>query len=551
MSVTVATTPFEGQKPGTSGLRKRVVVFQQEHYTENFIQAIFTAMPAPGAQGATIVVGGDGRYYMRDVVQKIIRIGAANGIARFIVGQDGILSTPAASAIIRKSQADGGIILTASHNPGGPNADFGIKYNTRNGGPAPESVTDAIYAATRTITEYRQVALDAPVDLTTIGCQRFDGFDVEIVDSVADYVELTKSIFDFDLIRRFRQQSPDFSLLFDALNGVTGPYGRRIFVDELGFPESALDQCTPLEDFGGCHPDPNLTYADKLVARVEREKVALGAASDGDGDRNMVLSHDWFVTPSDSVAVIAHYAAECIPYFQRQGLRGLARSMPTSCAIDRVAAAKGLEIFEVPTGWKFFGNLMDAGRLSICGEESFGTGSDHIREKDGIWAIVAWLNILAHVNQTQPGASVRSIMRDFYQVYGRNYFTRYDYEEVGSEGAAQMINDLRAKGSDLVGQTINGFTVAAVNDFEYTDPIDHSISRNQGLRVIFDDSSRIIFRLSGTGSEGATVRIYIERFDPAEFDTDAQVALKPLVNAALEISQLSKYTGRNEPTVIT
>ncbi|KAJ2812901.1 Phosphoglucomutase-2 [Coemansia furcata] len=548
---TVATTPFDGQKPGTSGLRKRVVVFQQEHYTENFIQAIFTAMPAPGAQGATIVVGGDGRYYMRDVVQKIIRIGAANGIARFIVGQDGILSTPAASAIIRKSQADGGIILTASHNPGGPNADFGIKYNTRNGGPAPESVTDAIYAATRTITEYRQVTLDAPVDLTTIGSQRFDGFDVEIVDSVSDYVELTKSIFDFDVIRRFRQHSPDFSLLFDALNGVTGPYGRRIFVDELGFPESALDQCTPLEDFGGCHPDPNLTYADKLVARVARESVSLGAASDGDGDRNMVLSHDWFVTPSDSVAVIAHYAAECIPYFQRHGLRGLARSMPTSCAIDRVARAKGLECFEVPTGWKFFGNLMDAGRLSICGEESFGTGSDHIREKDGIWAIVAWLNILAHVNQTQPGASVRSIMRDFYQTYGRNYFTRYDYEEVDADGAAQMINDLRAKGPALVGQTINGFTVAAVNDFEYTDPIDHSISRNQGLRVIFDDSSRIIFRLSGTGSEGATVRIYIERFDPVEFDTDAQVALKPLVDTALEISQLSQYTGRNEPTVIT
>ncbi|KAJ2840781.1 Phosphoglucomutase-2 [Coemansia sp. 'formosensis'] len=548
---TVATTPFDGQKPGTSGLRKRVVVFQQEHYTENFIQAIFTAMPAPGAQGATIVVGGDGRYYMRDVVQKIIRIGAANGIARFIVGQDGILSTPAASAIIRKSQADGGIILTASHNPGGPNADFGIKYNTRNGGPAPESVTDAIYAATRTITEYRHVTLDAPVDLTTIGSQRFDGFHVEIVDSVSDYVELTKSIFDFDVIRRFRQQSPDFSLLFDALNGVTGPYGRRIFVDELGFPESALDQCTPLEDFGGCHPDPNLTYADKLVARVARESVSLGAASDGDGDRNMVLSHDWFVTPSDSVAVIAHYAAECIPYFQRHGLRGLARSMPTSCAIDRVARAKGLECFEVPTGWKFFGNLMDAGRLSICGEESFGTGSDHIREKDGIWAIVAWLNILAHVNQTQPGASVRSIMRDFYQTYGRNYFTRYDYEEVDADGAALMINDLRAKGPALVGQTINGFTVAAVNDFEYTDPIDHSISRNQGLRVIFDDSSRIIFRLSGTGSEGATVRIYIERFDPVEFDTDAQVALKPLVDTALEISQLSQYTGRNEPTVIT
>ncbi|KAJ2898221.1 hypothetical protein IWW38_001465 [Coemansia aciculifera] len=551
MSVSVATAPFDGQKPGTSGLRKRVVVFQQEHYTENFVQAIFTAMPAPGAQGATLVVGGDGRYYMRDVVQKIIRIGAANGIARFIVGQDGILSTPAASAIIRKHSADGGIILTASHNPGGPTADFGIKYNTRNGGPAPESVTDAIYAATLSIKEYRQVALSAPVDLATIGCQHFDGFDVEIVDCVSDYVELTKTIFDFDLIRRFREQTPDFSLLFDALNGVTGPYAHRIFVDELGFSESSLEQCTPLEDFGGCHPDPNLTYADKLVARVEREKVSLGAASDGDGDRNMVLSHDWFVTPSDSVAVIAHYAAECIPYFQRLGLRGLARSMPTSCAIDRVAAAKGLEIFEVPTGWKFFGNLMDAGRLSICGEESFGTGSDHIREKDGIWAVVAWLNIIAHVNQTQPGASVRSIMRDFFQTHGRNYFTRYDYEEVAADGAAQMIDDLRAKGPALVGQTINGYTITDVNDFEYTDPIDHSVSRNQGLRVIFDDSSRIIFRLSGTGSEGATVRIYIERYDPTLFDLDAQVALKPLVDAALQISELTKYTGRTEPTVIT
>ncbi|KAJ2742988.1 hypothetical protein GGI20_004094 [Coemansia sp. BCRC 34301] len=550
-TTSVATTPFAGQKPGTSGLRKRVVVFQQEHYTENFVQAIFTAMPAPGPKGATLVVGGDGRYYMRDVVQKIIRIGAANGIKRFIVGQNGILSTPAASAIIRKEQADGGIILTASHNPGGPDADFGIKYNTRNGGPAPESVTDAIYAATCSITEYRQVALGAPVDLATIGCYHFDGFDVDVVDSVEDYVELTKGIFDFDLIRHFRKTTPDFTLLFDGLNGVTGPYARRIFVDELGFSESALDQCTPLEDFGGCHPDPNLTYADKLVARVAREKISLGAASDGDGDRNMVLSHDWFVTPSDSVAVIAHYARECIPYFQREGLRGLARSMPTSCAIDRVAAAKGVELFEVPTGWKFFGNLMDAGRLSICGEESFGTGSDHIREKDGIWAVVAWLNILAYANQALPGTSVRSIMRGFFEVYGRNYFTRYDYEEVASEGAAQMIEDLRAKGPSLVGTTINGFTVADVDDFEYTDPIDHSVSRNQGLRVVFGDTSRIIFRLSGTGSEGATVRIYIERYDAAQFDLDAQVALKPLVNAALEISDLAKHTGRNEPTVIT
>ncbi|KAJ2346778.1 hypothetical protein GGF43_004910, partial [Coemansia sp. RSA 2618] len=434
----VPTSPYEGQKPGTSGLRKRVTVFKQENYTENFIQAIFTAMPAPGPQNATVVVGGDGRYYMKDVVQKIVRIGAANGIKKFIIGQDGILSTPAASAIIRKYGADGGIILTASHNPGGPQNDFGIKYNTRNGGPAPESVTDAIYQATCTISEYKEAELGKPVDLCTVGVQQFGQVEVEVLDSAADYVELTKEIFDFELIRKFRKETPAFTLLFDALNGVTGPYGRRIFVDELGFPESSLAQCTPLEDFGGGHPDPNLTYADKLVARVEKEKISLGAASDGDGDRNMVLSHDWFVTPSDSVAVIAHHA-ECIPYFKRTGVHGLARSMPTSCAIDRVAEAKGVEVFEVPTGWKFFGNLMDAGRLSICGEESFGTGSDHIREKDGIWAIVAWLNIIAHVNQTKPGASVRSIMMDFFGAYGRNYFTRYDYEDVESAGASEMM----------------------------------------------------------------------------------------------------------------
>ncbi|KAJ2778859.1 hypothetical protein H4R18_004346, partial [Coemansia javaensis] len=516
---TIQTTPFEGQKPGTSGLRKRVAVFQQAHYTENFVQAIFTAMPAPGPRGATLVVGGDGRYFMRDAIQTIIRIGAANGIARFIVGQDGILSTPAASALIRERGADGGIILTASHNPGGPQNDFGIKYNTRNGGPAPEAVTDAIYAATRAISEYREVVLDRPVDLSAIGTQSFDGFDVVVVDAVQLYADLLRGIFDFALIRRFREQSPQFSLLFDGLNGVTGPYARRIFVDELGFPEACLDQCTPLEDFGGSHPDPNLTYAHRLVERVAAERITLGAASDGDGDRNMILACDWFVTPSDSVALIAHHAAECIPYFKRAGIRGLARSMPTSCAIDRVAAAQGLDAFEVPTGWKFFGNLMDAGRLSICGEESFGTGSDHIREKDGIWAVVAWLNIIAHVSQTAPGATVRSIMLDFYASYGRNYFTRYDYEEVDSDGAAEMMARLRALAAGeqggLVGQTHAGYTIAAADDFEYTDPIDHSVSKNQGLRIVFEDSSRIIFRLSGTGSQGATVRIYIERYDPA------------------------------------
>ncbi|KAJ2514297.1 hypothetical protein H4217_005831 [Coemansia sp. RSA 1939] len=553
-AVKTTTTPFEGQKPGTSGLRKRVVVFQQPHYTENFVQAIFTAMPAPGPQGATVVVGGDGRFYMKDVVQKIISIGAANGVARFIIGQNGILSTPAASAVIRKRKADGGIILTASHNPGGPDNDFGIKYNMRNGGPAPESVTDAIYRATLSIAEYKTTAGFSSVDLAAVGEQRFDGFVVEIVDPVEDYVELIKSIFDFDQIRRFRQASPQFTLLFDALNGVTGPYGRRIFVEELGFPESCLDQCTPLEDFGGSHPDPNLAYAHRLVERVAKERISLGAASDGDGDRNMVISHDWFVTPSDSVALIAHHAADCIPYFKAGGgLRGLARSMPTSCAIDRVAAQKGLECFEVPTGWKFFGNLMDAGRLSICGEESFGTGSDHIREKDGIWAIVAWLNIIAYASQTTPSTdvSVRSLMLDFYATYGRNYFTRYDYEEVDAAGATLMVDRLRGLGPDLVGKSFGGFTVAKLDDFEYTDPIDNSISKKQGVRVIFADSSRIIFRLSGTGSQGATVRIYIEKYDDKLFDQETQLALKPLVDAALEISKLEEYTGRSEPTVIT
>ncbi|KAI9480212.1 hypothetical protein LPJ78_001214 [Coemansia sp. RSA 989] len=544
---TVDTSPFEGQKPGTSGLRKRVKVFQQPHYTENFIQAIFTAMPAPGPQNATLVVGGDGRYFMKEAVQKIVRIGAANGISKFIIGQGGILSTPAASALIRKRSADGGIILTASHNPGGPENDFGIKYNTRNGGPAPESVTDAIYQATCTISEYKEADLDKPVDLSTTGIQRFGPVSVEIVDSVTDYVDLIKEIFDFELIRQFRQQTPEFTLLFDALHGVTGPYGRRIFVDELGFPETSLVNCIPSENFGGGHPDPNLTYAHDLVESVEKHRISLGAASDGDGDRNMVLSHDWFVTPSDSVAVIAHYA-DCIPYFKRTGVRGLARSMPTSCAIDRVAAAKGIESFEVPTGWKFFGNLMDAGRLSICGEESFGTGSDHIREKDGIWAIVAWLNIIAYANQTSPGASVRSIMSGFYQIYGRNYFTRYDYEEVDSEGATQMMDRLR---SLEPGMEFDNYRVVKLDDFHYTDPVDQSVSQKQGVRVIFQDTSRIIFRLSGTGSQGATVRVYIERYDDKEFALDAQTALKPLVNIALDISQLEKYTGRKEPTVIT
>ncbi|ORX67394.1 hypothetical protein DL89DRAFT_294586 [Linderina pennispora] len=519
----ISTRPFEGQKPGTSGLRKRVAVFKQEHYTENFVQGIFTAMPAPGPQGATVVVGGDGRPSSASA--------PGNGIAKFIIGQDGILSTPAASAVIRKREADGGIILTASHNAGGPENDFGIKYNTRNGW-------------TRARGRHRR-HLRGHAHYFRVGTQRFEGFEVEVIDPVADYVELIKTIFDFELIKSFRTEHADFKLLFDGLNGVTGPYGRRIFVEELGFPETLVART----------PDPNLIYAHKLVERVEKEKIDLGAASDGDGDRNMIISHDWFVTPSDSVALIAEYAEQAIPYF-KGGLKGLARSMPTSCAIDLVAKAKNLEAFEVPTGWKFFGNLMDAGRLSICGEESFGTGSDHIREKDGIWAVLAWLNIIAFANKGKPGASVRSIMSEFHHKYGRNYFTRYDYEEVESEGANKMMERLRGLAqeggeNEVVGQTFHGYKVAKIDDFEYHDPIDHSVSKKQGVRVIFEDTSRVIFRLSGTGSHGATVRIYIERYDRKELDLDAQVALKPLVDGALEISKLEAFTGRKVPTVIT
>ncbi|KAJ1910425.1 hypothetical protein H4219_006213 [Mycoemilia scoparia] len=575
---TVNTTPYTDQKPGTSGLRKRVKVFKQPHYTENFVQAIFdVTAPAniSAAPGSTsLVVGGDGRYYMKDAIQIIIRIGVANGITRFIIGKDGILSTPAGSNLIRRFNISrGGILLTASHNPGGPDKDFGIKYNAGNGGPAPESVTDKIYARSKELTEYKYA--DIPeVDLSKVGTHKVtEDAVVEIVDSVETYVELLKSIFDFDLIRNFlKTNSVDtgkFKVLFDGLNGVTGPYGKRLFVDEFGLDSNSVDQAVPLPDFGGGHPDPNLTYADKLVARVNKEDIDFGAASDGDGDRNMVLSKDWFVTPSDSVAVIADYA-DYIPYFKTGGgLKGLARSMPTSTAIDRVANAKGLECFEVPTGWKFFGNLMDAGRLSICGEESFGTGSDHIREKDGLWAVVAWLNVIAAANDEKVKkelnlkssnasgiVSVKDIMARHFSLYGRNYFTRYDYEEVESEPANAMVKLLRdsiGPNSPLVGKSFNGFTIKSVDDFEYTDPIDGSVTKNQGIRIIFADSSRIIFRLSGTGSQGATIRIYIEKYEPdaEKSQLETQDALKDLVNAALTISKITEFTGRSEPTVIT
>ncbi|ORZ16169.1 hypothetical protein BCR41DRAFT_353624 [Lobosporangium transversale] len=550
----IPTKPFEGQRPGTSGLRKRVKVFQQEHYTQNFIQATLEAIPT-GAKGATLVVGGDGRYFSQDAVQMIIRIAAGNEVSKLIIGRNTILSTPAASNLIRLRKATGGILLTASHNPGGPDNDFGIKYNMSNGGPAPESVTEKIYEITQKITSYKEIALD-PVDLSNVGTQRIGNLEVEIVDSVADYLALLKEIFDFDLIKSFLKSNPDFTVLFDGMHGVTGPYGRQIFINELGLPESSVMNCVPKPDFNGGHPDPNLTYAHELVDRVEKENISFGAASDGDGDRNMIIGKGAFVTPSDSVAIIAAQA-DAIPYFKRTGIKGLARSMPTSTALDLVAKKKGYEYFEVPTGWKFFGNLMDAGRLSICGEESFGTGSDHIREKDGVWAVVAWLNIIAAANQTKR-ASINDILLAHYKEYGRNFFSRYDYEEVDADGANKMVERLRSLVStdraNLIGKDLgNGFVVKDGDDFEYTDPIDRSVSKKQGVRIIFEDGSRLIIRLSGTGSHGATVRLYVEKYesDASKYQDKTQDALRPLIQVALELSKLTEFTGRKEPTVIT
>lgn len=558
----VATKPYDGQKPGTSGLRKRVKVFQQENYTENFIQAIFDSIKA---DGATLVIGGDGRYFSPETVQTILRIGSANGVKKFIVGKDAILSTPAASNVIRKYKADGGILLTASHNPGGPNNDFGIKYNVSNGGPAPENVTNRIYEVTKTIQKYRVIEAD-PVDLSKIGETTYGPSQVQIIDSVQDYVELLEEIFDFPLIKDFlNNNAQSFRVLFDGLHGVTGPYARAILIGKLGLPDAAVQNCVPLPDFGGGHPDPNLTYAHSLVEVVEKNNIQFGAASDGDGDRNMIYGKGAFVTPSDSVAIIAD-SADVIPYFKKGGVKGLARSMPTSKAIDLVAKKKGLEYFEVPTGWKFFGNLMDAGRLSICGEESFGTGSDHIREKDGLWAVVAWLNILAAANKESPNKliGIRELLQRHYSIYGRSFFSRYDYEEVSSEGANKLVallNDA-IKTSSLANtihhskSTGQDYKISSVTSFSYKDPIDGSVSSNQGQIVLFDDGSRVVFRLSGTGSAGATVRMYVERYvgpdaGPEELSRDTAEGLKGLIEVALGITKLKEFLERDEPTVIT
>ncbi|MBI5660196.1 MAG: alpha-D-glucose phosphate-specific phosphoglucomutase [Nitrosomonadales bacterium] len=538
----ISTQPFLDQKPGTSGLRKKVAVFRQPHYLENFVQSIFDSIAAP--QGATLALGGDGRYYNRTAIQIILKMAAANGFGRVLVGKGGILSTPAASCVIRKYQTFGGIILSASHNPGGPDGDFGIKFNSGNGGPATETVTEAIFARSKAIGEYR--ILDAPdVALDEIGETMLGAMRVQVIDAVSDYAGLMESLFDFAAIRNLL--AGGFQMKFDAMHAVTGPYAQEIFTNRLGAPAGSVANAVPLEDFGGGHPDPNLTYAHDLVeALYGADAPDFGAASDGDGDRNMILGRRFFVTPSDSLAVIAANAT-LVPGY-RKGVAGIARSMPTSAAADRVAQALNIPCFETPTGWKFFGNLMDAGKVTLCGEESFGTGSDHVREKDGLWAVLFWLNILAARKQ-----SVESIVREHWAKYGRNVYSRHDYEGLPTEAAQGVIQHLKGCFTDLAGVRLGQYTVKFCDDFSYTDPVDGSVSKGQGIRIIFTDGSRIVFRLSGTGTEGATLRVYLEAYeaDTSRHHLDAQVALADLIRIALQVSELELRAGRDKPTVIT
>ncbi|MEL6553279.1 MAG: alpha-D-glucose phosphate-specific phosphoglucomutase [Cyanobacteria bacterium J06621_11] len=539
---TVSTTPFDDQKPGTSGLRKQVPTFQQPNYLENFIQATFDSLEE--LQGKTLVVGGDGRYYNRPAIQTILKMAAANGVGKVLVGQGGILSTPAASCLIRKYGAIGGIVLSASHNPGGPEGDFGVKYNVSNGGPAPEKITNAIFENTKSISEYKITEAE-DIDLDSLGSSEVAGMAVEIVDSVADYVELMEKLFDFDKIRQLL--TSDFSMCMDSLHAVTGPYAKQIFEQALGAKAGTVTNGEPLEDFGGGHPDPNLVYAHDLVETMfAKDAPDFGAASDGDGDRNMILGNNFFVNPSDSLALIAANA-KLVPGY-KDGLSGVARSMPTSQAADRVAEKLGLDCYETPTGWKFFGNLLDADKITVCGEESFGTGSNHVREKDGLWAVLFWLNILAERQQ-----SVEDIVVDHWKTYGRNFYSRHDYEGVDKAKANELIDGLRAQFDTLPGQPLGPYTVDYADDFSYTDPIDDSVSEKQGIRIGFTDGSRMVFRLSGTGTQGATIRLYLESYepDPAKHDVDPQEALKPLITLADQVSKLQALTGRDKPTVIT
>lgn len=542
MIITVPTKPYSDQKPGTSGLRKKVPQFQQEHYAENFIQSIFDSLE--DFKGKTLVIGGDGRFYNREVIQKAIKMAAANGFGRVLVGQGGILSTPAASHIIRKYKAFGGIVLSASHNPGGPTEDFGIKYNIGNGGPAPEKITDAIYTNTKTITAYKTVEA-ADINLDRIGSFDLGEMTVEVLDPVADYAALMETLFDFAGIRNLF--SLGFRMVFDAMSAVTGPYAKEILENRLGAPEGTVRNFVPLPDFGGHHPDPNLVHAKELYDEMMGPDAPdFGAASDGDGDRNLIIGKGIFVTPSDSLAILAANANLAPGY--SGGIAGIARSMPTSAAADRVAERLKIGMYETPTGWKFFGNLLDAGKVTICGEESAGTGSSHVREKDGLWAVLLWLNVLA-----SRGESVQDIVRQHWASYGRNFYSRHDYEEVDSDAANGLMDALRAKLPTLPGTMIGELKVEKADDFAYHDPVDHSESKKQGIRVMFEGGSRVVFRLSGTGTSGATLRVYIERYEPnsSNHGIETQEALADLIVAAEELAGIKARTGRDAPTVIT
>ncbi|MGI0484615.1 alpha-D-glucose phosphate-specific phosphoglucomutase [Pantanalinema rosaneae CENA516] len=540
---TVSTIPFADQRPGTSGLRKKVATFQQPHYLENFIQSLFDCLE--GFQGQTLVMGGDGRYYNRQAIQTILKLAAANGVGRAIVGQGGILSTPAASGLIRKYRAFGGLILSASHNPGGKNHDFGIKYNMGNGSPAPEALTEAIYGRSQQIRAYK--ILDVPdIDLDRLGLVQWEGMTIEVIDPVNDYAQLMESVFDCDRIHELLT-SGHFRMQFDAMHAVTGIYAHRLLEQRLGAPLGTVLNGIPLEDFGGGHPDPNLVHAHDLVQSLYGNHAPdFGAASDGDGDRNMILGTRCFVTPSDSLAILAANAT-LVPAY-RQGLAGVARSMPTSQAVDQVAQQLHLPCYETPTGWKFFGNLLDAGKITLCGEESFGTGSNHVREKDGLWAVLFWLNILAVQRQ-----SVAQIVQNHWRTYGRNYYARHDYEVINSDRATALITHLQASIPTLKQQPFRQYTIQYADDFSYRDPIDGSVSQHQGIRLGFTDGSRIIFRLSGTGTEGATLRVYLERYEPHpdRHNLNPQQALADLIAIAESVAQIQQFTGMSQPTVIT
>ncbi len=539
---TVPTKPFDDQKPGTSGLRKKVPEFQQPNYVENFVQSIFDALE--GFKGKTLVLGGDGRFYNREVIQKVLAIAAANGFGKVMVGQGGILSTPAASAVIRKYKAFGGIILSASHNPGGAKEDFGIKYNVENGGPAPEKITDAIFAKSKAIKEYR-IADIGKIDIDTVGTVEAGGMTIEVIDPVADYAELMESLFDFNALRKLFESG--FRMRFDSMHAVTGPYAKEIFEHRLGAAEGTCRNFRPLPDFGGHHPDPNLVHAKHLYDEMmSPDAPDFGAASDGDGDRNLIIGKGIFVTPSDSLALLCANATVAPAY--KKGLAGIARSMPTSRAADRVAEKLGVGIYETPTGWKFFGNLLDAGMATICGEESSGTGSNHIREKDGLWAVLLWLSILA-----ARGESVKEIVEKHWATYGRNYYSRHDYEEVEAARANALVDELRGKLASLPGTTVRGLMIETADDFAYHDPVDGSVSERQGIRILFKGGSRLVLRLSGTGTVGATLRLYIERYepDPDKHDMETQAALADLIAAADDIAGIRKHTGRARPSVIT